>query len=73
MAAMFVVSKGLMRTGGVEFLGRQVIRMARGNFKFALAVILIVVAVMSAFINNTPVVILFIPVVMAMCCEFGLS
>jgi len=73
VAAMFVVSKGLMRTGGVEFLGRQVIRMAQGNFRMALAVILVVVAVMSAFINNTPVVILFIPVVMAMCCEFGLS
>lgn len=73
VAAMFVVSKGLMRTGGVEFLGRQVIRLARGNFLLALAVILVVVAVMSAFINNTPVVILFIPVVMAMCCEFGLS
>ncbi|SHO42716.1 SLC13 family permease [Desulfopila aestuarii] len=73
VAAMFVVSKGLMRTGGVEFLGRQVIRMAHGNFRMALAVILFVVALMSAFINNTPVVILFIPVVMAMCCEFGLS
>lgn len=73
VAAMFVVSKGMMRTGGVEFIGRQVIRLARGNATLAMAVILGVVAVMSAFINNTPVVILFIPVVMAMCCEFGLS
>lgn len=73
VAAMFVVSKGMMRTGGVEFIGRQVIRLARGNATMAMAVILAVVAVMSAFINNTPVVILFIPVVMAMCCEFGLS
>jgi di/tricarboxylate transporter len=73
VGAMFVVSKGMMRTGGVEFLGRQIIRMARGNFLVALAVILFTVAVSSAFINNTPVVILFIPVVMAMCCEFGMS
>ncbi len=73
VGAMFVVSKGMMRTGGVEFLGRQIIRMARGNFLVALAVILLTVAVASAFINNTPVVILFIPVVMAMCCEFGMS
>jgi di/tricarboxylate transporter len=34
---------------------------------------LLSVAIASAFINNTPVVILFIPVVMTMCCEFGLS
>lgn len=73
VGAMFVVSKGMMRTGGVEFLGRQVIHLARGNFLVALAVILVAVAVASAFINNTPVVILFIPVVMAMCCEFGMS
>jgi di/tricarboxylate transporter len=31
------------------------------------------VALASAFINNTPVVVLFIPVVMSMCCEFNLS
>ena len=73
VGAMFVVSKGMMRTGGVEFLGRQVIKLAKGNFMVALTIILVSVAFASAFINNTPVVILFIPVVMAMCCEFGMS
>ena len=73
VGAMFVVSKGMMRTGGVEFLGRKIIQVARGNHKLAMIIILITVAIASAFINNTPVVILFIPVVMTMCCEFGLS
>ena len=73
VGAMFVVSKGMMRTGGVEFLGRKIIKSARGNYKLALIIILLSVALASAFINNTPVVILFIPVVMTMCCEFGLS
>ncbi len=73
VGAMFIVSKGMMRTGGVEFLGRRILKIARGNLLVALAVILFTVAVASAFINNTPVVILFIPVVMTMCCEFGLS
>jgi di/tricarboxylate transporter len=73
VAAMFVVSKGLMRTGGVEFLGREIIKLARGDCRLALIIILIFVAVASAFINNTPVVILFIPVIMSLCCEFGLS
>ncbi len=73
VAAMFVVSKGMMRTGGIEFLGRQVIRVARKNVPAALTLILFSVAIASAFINNTPVVILFIPVVMAMCCDLGLS
>ena len=72
VAAMFVVSRGLLRTGGVEFIGRQVTRIARKNLTAALALILFSVGFASAFINNTPVVLLFIPVVMAMCCELGL-
>lgn len=73
VGAMFVVSKGMMRTGGVEYLGRKIISVSRGNYKAAILIILFSVALASAFINNTPVVILFIPVVMTMCCEFGLS
>ncbi len=73
VAAMFVVSKGMMRTGGVEFLGREILKLARGSHRLAMLIILFSVGVASAFINNTPVVILFIPVVMAMCCQFGLS
>lgn len=73
VGAMFVISKGMMRTGAVEFIGRQVIRLARGNMTLALLVVLVTVALASAFINNTPVVVLFVPIVMTMCCEYGLS
>lgn len=73
IGAMFIVSKGMMRTGGVEFIGRQIVRLAHGNYIAALTVVLFTVAIASAFINNTPVVILFIPVVMTLCCEYGLS
>ncbi len=44
VGAMFVVSKGMMRTGGVEFLGRKIIKIARGNYKLALIIILLSVA-----------------------------
>ena len=73
VAAMFVISRGMVRTGAVEFVGRHVIRFSKGNRYLALIIILLTVGIASAFINNTPVVILFVPVVMAMCCEFGLS
>lgn len=73
VGAMFIVSKGLLRTGGVEFIGRRIVAVARHNLNLALALILFTVAIASAFINNTPVVILFIPVVMTMCCDLGLS
>ncbi len=73
VGAMFIVSRGMIRTGGLEFLSRKIIKVARANLLMALTLILFSVAIASAFINNTPVVILFIPVVMAMCNELNLS
>jgi di/tricarboxylate transporter len=73
VGAMFLISKGLVRTGAVEFIGRRVIKLSRGNAKLALLVVLLTVAFASAFINNTPVVVLFIPVVMSMSCKFNFS
>jgi di/tricarboxylate transporter len=73
VAAMFIISKGLVRTGAVEHIARRITKIARGNQTWAMILILASVAVASAFINNTPVVVLFIPVVMSMCCEFHLS
>ena len=73
VGSMFLISQGMIRTGAVGFIGQKVIQMTRGNFTLAMLVILLTVAVASAFINNTPVVVLFIPVVMSMCCQFDLS
>jgi di/tricarboxylate transporter len=73
VGSMFLISQGMIRTGAVGFIGQKVIQLARGNFTLAMLVILLTVAVASAFINNTPVVVLFIPVVMSMCCQFNLS
>lgn len=73
VGAMFLVSQGMIRTGAVAFLGERVIKLSGGRAGLALFIILIIVATASAFLNNTPVVVLFIPVVMSMCCKFGLS
>ncbi len=73
VAAMFLVSRGMVRTGVVGYIGERLIQSARGSAYLAMLIILLTVAIASAFINNTPVVVLFIPVVMSMCCEFGLS
>jgi di/tricarboxylate transporter len=73
VGSMFLISRGMVRTGAVGFIGQRIIKFARGSVTLALLMILLVVAVASAFINNTPVVVLFIPVVVSMCCEFNLS
>ena len=73
VGSMFLISKGMIRTGAVGFIGEKLIQFARGNINLALFMILMTVAVASAFINNTPIVVLFIPVIMRMCCQFDLS
>ena len=73
VGCMFLISEGMIRTGVIAYIGQKVIQLSKGNAKIALVIILLTVAVASAFMNNTPIVVLFIPVVMTMCCEFGLS
>jgi di/tricarboxylate transporter len=73
VGAMFLISRGLIRTGAVEHLSTQVINLAGGRSRRALLMVLLTAAVSSAFINNTPVVVLFIPVLISMCCRFDES
>ena len=73
VGAMFLVSKGMIRTGAVGFIGQKVIEYSRGSPKRALLVILLIVGLASAFINNTPVVVLFIPIVLSLSCELDIS
>lgn len=73
VAAMFMVSRGMIRTGAVGYIGQKVIEISRGSTVLAMLVILLVVGLSSAFINNTPVVVLFIPIVLSLSCELGFS
>jgi di/tricarboxylate transporter len=64
VAAMFVLSAGLLRTGAIDALGRWMERHSRGSEHRFLALTIVVVLLASAFINNTPVVVVMIPVVL---------
>ncbi len=63
VAAMFVLSAGLQRSGVIEGLGDQLARIKQG-WLFAL-VMMILAAGLSAFVNNTAVVAVFLPMVIA--------
>jgi di/tricarboxylate transporter len=63
VAFMFVLSAALLKTGALQMLaGRMADRFRRQPKKATLRLMLLVAAV-SAFINNTPVVAVFIPIV----------
>lgn len=63
IAAMFILSGALMRTGALEEVAGWVIRRTRRSPRLATAEIGLGTVVASAFMNNTPVVIVLIPVV----------
>jgi di/tricarboxylate transporter len=73
VAAMFILSAGLLRTGAIDILGRWVGRLAgTSEFRLLLVACLLVIP-MSAFINNTPVVVVMIPMVLGLTREMGIS
>jgi di/tricarboxylate transporter len=74
VAAMFVLSAALERTGVIDYVGRIVARFAQnGSPILAVVAMMVGVMVLSAFINNTPVVIILIPVAMRLARAIGVS
>ena len=63
IAAMFILSGALLRTGALEAISGWVIRRTLRKPKLALAEIAGGTLLASAFMNNTPVVIVMIPIV----------
>ncbi len=64
VAAMFVISAALFKTGAVNYLGKITSDVFKKNYWFGLVTVMIAVGFFSAFINNTPVVAIFIPILL---------
>ena len=62
IAAMFIVMGALVRTGALDAFTAVAERQARVNPKMAIGMLLGFVVIASAFMNNTPVVVVMIPV-----------
>ena len=74
IAALFVVAAGVKETGGLDLIARTVLgrprALAGGQLRMMFPV-----AALSAFLNNTPVVAMFVPLVTgwARRCHFSVS
>ena len=73
IAGMFIVSSALVRTGSLEFFASRVTRYARHSPILAVALLFAVIAVLSAFTNNTPLVMMMIPVGITLAKELGIA
>jgi di/tricarboxylate transporter len=73
VACMFILSAALERTGVIEAIGRRLNRLAGKSDWALLLVTLPMVAVISAFINSTPVVVVFMPILVSLAAARGLK
>jgi len=62
--AVFILSGGLTRTGVANAIGQRLLRLAGVRESKLLVVVMLVAALMSAFMNNVAVAALLLPVVM---------
>ncbi|QGX40628.1 SLC13 family permease [Permianibacter aggregans] len=73
ICALIMASTGLSRTGALEPLGRILAKFWRFSPSLALLVTLILVSCISPFTNNTPVMIVLIPVLVSLSLRAGES
>ena len=73
VAAMFIISAGLFKTGAVVYLGTFVNKIFKKSFWTAILIVMIMVGVLSAFINNTPVIAIFLPILLGVAKETHIS
>ncbi|WP_085891977.1 SLC13 family permease [Roseovarius litorisediminis] len=73
IAAMFIVMGALVRTGALDAFTALADRVAKVNPKMAIGMLLGFVVVASAFMNNTPVVVVMIPVFVQLARTLGMN
>ena len=73
VAAMFVLSEGIRRTGILNTAGDFFSSKMQANFNVWLLTLLIFIGFVSAFINNTAAVAIFIPVMMGIAARVDVS
>jgi di/tricarboxylate transporter len=73
VSALMIVGQGLISTGALEPVGRLLARLWRKSPALSLLLTIIFTAVLSAFINNTPIVVLMLPILIGVAVKTGSS
>jgi di/tricarboxylate transporter len=73
VCALMIVGQGMIRTGALEPVGRLLAKMWRKGPVISLLFTLLLTSVLSAFINNTPIVVLMLPILIGVAVKTGIS
>ena len=71
VSALMVVGQGLISTGALEPVGRLLARLWRRSPALSLLMTIVMTAFLSAFINNTPIVVLMLPILIGVAVKTG--
>lgn len=70
---MFIISATVLKTGALQYLAHKLSDTFRYNYRLGMVLMMILIAGISAFVNNTPVVVIFIPVIIQIAHASGQS
>lgn len=70
---LLVLGQGLFQTGAVDRPAQILAKLSKSGIVFSFSIVLITAGIVSAFLNNTPVVIIFIPIATAIAAKLDAS
>ncbi len=73
VAFMFVLSYALLKTGSLQRIGPYLGPIFKRNFNMGILIMMVFIGLVSAFVNNTPIVAMFIPVMISIAKLSGIS
>ena len=73
VGAMFILSAALFKTGAINLLGGTLGRLGKFNFWLVLIAMMLMVGLLSAFINNTAAVAIFLPIALGVARDTGVA
>ncbi|MEO6334705.1 MAG: SLC13 family permease [Pyrinomonadaceae bacterium] len=73
VAAVLILSAAIEKTGALSFLARRVLLPLGHSELLLTAAVMVTIGILSAFVNNTAAVAVFIPIVLDVCRRAGIS
>lgn len=73
IAMMFIISSAMERTGCLQMMGNLISKIAGKSYLRAMLSTMIIAMIVSAFMNNTPVVIVMTPIVISLARSVGVA
>lgn len=71
--SLLVVGQAVVQTGALNEIANIIVKMSRNHAFFSISISLLVVTIISAMLNNTPVVVIFIPILAAVAKHYDIS